>query len=171
MNNNIIYYTALFGLFTGFRWAYSVADNNDVYWLVAPTSRLVSWLTGETAVYDSAIGFGYSGLNIVIEKLCSGFNFWLLSASMLIYRGLRHYNRPLQKAFLFPFGAVFCYFLTILANTSRILTAIKTNTFCPAWQKSYPWLHELQGSIIYLSCLIGLYLLLDFWWRKPEITP
>jgi hypothetical protein len=52
--------------------------------------------------------------------------------------------------------------LAILVNTSRILFAVKTTAialyFHVDLQHKYSWLHEMEGSIIYLTALIVFYL-------------
>jgi len=47
-------------------------------------------------------GYFHSKLNIVIEKSCSGFNFWILCFMVFAYLGLKYFDKPLHKILTLP---------------------------------------------------------------------
>jgi exosortase K len=159
INQNTPYYIVVILLFLGLRYVYTQATTDNVLLLLAPTSKIVSLLLGSPAEYDSTNGYFFANLGIVINKSCSGFTFWLVAFTMLIFVRLQHCESHFSKILLFIKGAIIVYLLTVLANASRILFAIKINQLLPDLHQEYYWLHETQGNAIYLAVLIGFYLL------------
>ena len=64
----------------------------------------------------------------------------------------------LHQIIVFPIVIVATYFLTLFANTSRILTSLFISK---QTSLNYSWLHQAEGVFIYLSFLIIFYTLLN----------
>lgn len=129
--------------------------------LLAPVSHSVAVFTGSPIAFFAESGYHLPMLSIVIDKSCSGFNFLLIA---FIVIGLS-FSFQAKKSFLESLKMIFfsmmlSYLLTILANTSRIISIIKMNQLFPVLEQ-YEWVHAAQGTFVYLLFLVGFYLLLD----------
>jgi exosortase K len=162
MNRNIPYYLTAVGLFVLLKIGFKFADNDNLTFLLKPTDEFVGLLTGSQSVFLAQDGFFHEKMNIVIDKSCSGFNFWILCFLVFVYLGLKYFEKHLHKIFTIP-TALFCaYLLTIFANVSRIFAAIivqnQTVNIFP--NKQY-LIHEAVGIITYFSFLVLTYYLIE----------
>ena len=162
MIKNIPYYSVAILLFVALKFGYTFADSNDLAFLLKPTAKLVELLTGSHAVYLEDRGYYYEIPNIMIEKSCSGFHFWILCFLVFSYLGLKYFQKPLHKILTLPTAMLLGYLLTVFSNTSRIFASImvrnSTIIFFP--EKQY-LLHEIVGIITNLSFLILAYYLIE----------
>ncbi|WP_425567980.1 exosortase K [Postechiella marina] len=149
--------------FIGSKFAYSLANNNMISFLTKPTNAIISFITNNASSYSPKTGFYYSNLNIVIDKSCSGFNFWMLLFLLLFFSTLKFIKTYKNKLLLFLATLLISYLLTLFTNTSRILVSlfITQNT-----SLHYSWLHQAEGVFIYLSFLIVFYLSLNYLQNK-----
>ena len=149
------------GIFILIKLSYSLANNDDLTFLLKPTYKMVEVLTGSQFFYIPDIGYYCEKLNITIEKSCSGYNFWILCFIMLTFLALKYFERPFHKALIIPVALFTAYFLTIFVNTSRIFTSIilqgQANNFLPS--RPHYMLHEIVGIITNLAFLILIYIL------------
>ncbi|MPR35618.1 exosortase K [Salmonirosea aquatica] len=163
MPRNLPYQLAALAIFVLLKLAYTQADTSDLAFLLGPTDTLVGLAANSPSVYDSASGYLHPDLNITIDKSCSGFNFWMLSFLMLSFLSLRYLSQSSHKLAALPLALLCAYGLTIFANTSRITIAVLLQNQFPHVPPPYQaWFHQAQGTFVYLSCLIGLYLTLDY---------
>jgi exosortase K len=161
-NKNIPYYLTAIGLFILLKFGYTLSDFNDLTFLLKPTNKLVGFLTGSHSVYIQSSGYFYEQLNIVIDKSCSGFNFWLLCFLMLTFLTLKYFNKNIQKAFALLFSIVGAYILTIFINSSRILASIIINNHhITIFDDKREIIHETVGIVINLFFLILIYLIVE----------
>lgn len=160
-NRNIQYYLIALGLFILLKFAYTIADNNNLTFLLKPTDELVGLLTGSQSVYLSESGYIHERLNIIIDKSCSGFNFWILSYLLFAYVTLKHIDENFRKILVIPTTLIGAYLLTIFVNTSRIFASIIVQTQS---KKIFPnhqhIIHETIGILTYLTFLILSYILI-----------
>lgn len=148
------YYAGLAILFCICKAAYAQASSADLRLLLAPTNYLVELILGSKSMFDPAAGFVHADLRISIDKSCSGFNFWVLCWLMLSVAAVQRRIRwPVLLALL-----VVSYALTLLVNTSRILTAIFLRGVLPPAVQQYAWLHQAEGALLYLFSLVLIYL-------------
>ena len=161
-NKNILYYLAAVGLFLLLKFAFTLADNNDLTFLLKPTDKFVGLLTGSHSVYLSESGYFHEHLNIIIDKSCSGFNFWILSFLLFTFLTLKHFDKALSKTLTIPISLIGAYFLTIFVNTARIFASIvvqkQTNNIFLNQQHI---IHESIGIITNLSFLILAYIIIE----------
>lgn len=161
-NKNIAYYLFTIILFIIFKFAFTFADNDNLTFLLRPTNNFVELLTGSQSVYHSDNGYFHDELNILIDKSCSGFNFWLLSFLMLTFLALKHFDKHIYKALVIPTMLILAYFLTLFVNSSRIFTSIiiqnQTNHLLNNGQHI---IHEAIGVITNLSFLILAYFITE----------
>jgi exosortase K len=162
-NKNIPYYLTVIGLFILLKFGYTLADNNQLIFLLKPTVKIVELLTGLRSVYIFDKGYYLDSLNILIEKSCSGFNFMLLCFCMLTFLFLKYADKTIFKILSIPFALITSYILTIFVNSSRIFVSIITqqqaNNFLP--DRPHLILHEIVGVITNLTFLILIYIVLE----------
>lgn len=151
--------------------AYSFAQIEQLHFLLYPTSRLVATFTGTTDYFLSGEGYYNGPLNILINKSCSGFNFWAISF-LMAYSLLKKagYSR-LRNLLAIPIGLLLTYLFTILVNTTRILFSIFIHAeHSPLIAVNASWSHQAEGTFIYLSYLIIAYLSIDYLQTQKTAT-
>lgn len=160
------YYTVILAVFVLLKYIYTVIGNDGLYFLLGPTNWIVKLATGSTPVYTTENGFYYNNLNILIEKSCSGYNFWTICFVMLSFLCLNFSKSPFRKFCYILFVLPISWILTLSANASRILTAIVVAKLFPQSSYRFPWLHQAEGIFIYLSLLILFYTIANYLFTK-----
>lgn len=159
-NKNIPFYLTTIGIFILLKFGYTLADNDNLIFLLKPTDKIVGLLTGSHSVYLSDKGYYHDNLNILIEKSCSGFNFMLLCFCMLTFLFLKYANKTILNYLSIPVALFASYLLTIFVNASRIFVSIimqqQANNFLP--NRPHLILHEIVGVITNLTFLIIIYI-------------
>lgn len=165
-HKNTVYYLLLGLLFLFLKIFYTQADNSNLAFLLKPTSYSIELITGSSSVFIPEKGFFHEDLNILIDKSCSGFNFWMLCFTLFSFTFIQ--NRVAKINFyFFPVMLFLTYLLTLLTNTSRILIAIKIQTDLRFLSEEYYYLaHEAQGSFVFVFFFILFYLALHFIFLK-----
>lgn len=162
-NKNIPFYLTTIGLFILLKFSYTLADNDNLIFILKPTDKIVGLLTGSHSVYFSDKGYYHYNLNILIEKSCSGFNFLLLCFCMLAFLFLKYADKIIFKYLTILFAIVVSYFLTIFVNASRIFVSIimhqQAYNFLP--DRMHLILHETIGVITNLTFLIIIYIICE----------
>lgn len=136
---------------------YSKAVAGDLIWILAPTARMVSWLTSANPVWESGVGYADFSRGIIIAPACAGINFMIMTFGLAAFCGLRRIHRlPPLLAFL-TLCLVGAYGAALGVNTLRIVLSmalyradIYTLWLTPAR------VHRLAGTALYLSAL-GLF--------------
>ena len=104
---------------------YSRASFEDLLWVLAPTRRLVEWLTG--AAFEAEAGLGYLSRDRLyqIVPACAGVNF-LIATFCSTSCGLVHTQRNWRaRLVLMAASALTAYASTLLANATRIALAMR----------------------------------------------
>ena len=169
MNKNIPYYLTAVGLFVLLKVGFTFADNGNLTFLLKPTDKLVGLLIGSQSVYLADYSFFYEKMNIVIEKSCSGFNFWILCFLAFAYLGLKYFDKHLHKILTIP-TILFCaYLLTIFANASRIVASIVVrNQTIGIFPDKQPVIHEMVGITTYFLFLVLGYFLIEIFFKHKN---
>jgi len=156
--HHLPYYVSIGVLFLFLKYLYTLSSHEDLWFLLSPVNRCIELITGSTSVYRVNEGYMHKGLLIIIDKSCSGFNFWLLSFSLTSITTLGFYPTHQQKLAACLFLSIICYLATVFINISRILIAIVTlqhKDLHPSFGAD--WMHEAQGAFVYLLFFILLY--------------
>jgi len=162
INKNIQYYLTAAGLFILLKLGFTFAGNDNLIFLLKPTDKLVGLLTDSQSIYLSGNGYYHDKLNILIEKSCSGFNFWILCFFVFTYLGLKYFDKPLHKILTLPAALISAYLLTIFTNTSRIFASIVVQNQAINILPNRQYLvHEAVGIITNLLFLILAYYLIE----------
>lgn len=160
-NKNLPYYFLAVVLFILLKFSFTHANNNDLTFLIKPTDKLVGLLTGSQSIFISDKGYFHEKLNIIIDKSCSGFNFWILCFLLLTYLTIKHFNRVLSKIIIIPIALIIAYLLTIFVNTSRIFASIVVQAQTKkVLLNQQNLIHEIIGITTNLTFLIVAYLLI-----------
>jgi len=169
MKKKITFYITVFALFLVFKVAYTYATTNDLIFLLKPTSKLVSIVTNNNSTYSINSGFYHQNLNILIDKSCSGFNFWMLCFLMLSFLCLKYASTTTFKILTIPIILVISYGITLFVNASRILFSILIeNHLKTSSMEKIANTHQLEGIFIYLSYLILVYLGFEYLLKKTH---
>lgn len=132
---------------------YSSISLASLQWFMYPMIPVIEFFEQITFVWKLEIGF-YSEANIIIEKSCAGGNFFIICLSFLCYR-LLTFDRVLKTGFHFLALCILSYFITIFANTFRIISAIKLSEieFVAALVNPQD-AHFLLGCVLYILTLL-----------------
>ncbi|MDI9603964.1 MAG: exosortase K [Bacteroidota bacterium] len=161
-SKNVPYYLTAVGLFIVLKFAFTLADNEDLFFLLKPTDNLIGLLTGSRSIYLPDSGYFHENLNIIIDKSCSGFNFWALCFLLFTYLTVRHFDKTSSKIVTIPASLIGAYLLTLFVNTSRIFVSIVVQTQTNnTLLNRQPIIHEAIGIITNLSFLILAYMLME----------
>jgi len=161
MKKQAYYYLITFALFVLFKFAYRYADTDMLLFLLKPTDKLISILTTSNSIYMPDIGFYHKQIDIVIDKSCAGFNFWMLSFLMLSFLGLKYVSSKWRQLGIIPLALIGAYILTLFVNTSRIFVAISIQNQTKSLSINQHIIHEAIGIVTNLSFLIIAYFLID----------
>jgi len=144
---------------------YQTATNNDLIFLLLPVTFIIEVFSLSNAVFSPQNGYFFANLNIIIDKSCAGFNFWIITFSVMAFL-LIIKTKNVKMNFFYIIMAVFLsYGLTIFANSSRIFTLLFTDIYFKQFSNKI-WFHEAVGVFVYLFVLISAYLFLDFILKK-----
>jgi exosortase K len=130
---------------------YRDASAEDLRPLLAPIAKLVSWLTGGNFVHEPGVGWTDTRLMFVIAPACAGVNFALAAFLAVSLGSLPAMVSARTTTARLAFAALLAYVATIVVNTVRIAIAVKMHTGGDA--------HRIEGIIVYLGGLLGLYAL------------
>ncbi|AXT50921.1 exosortase K [Aquimarina sp. BL5] len=162
LDKNLPYYIFGIFLFLVFKLGFKYASHEELIFLIKPTDTLINSLTGSTSVYIENDGYYNNHLDILIDKSCAGFNFWILSFLMIMFLLLKYTNSHFKKIVSILIALIFAFFLTITVNTSRIFVSIVTqNKLSSLSNIETSVIHESIGILINLSFLIITYLILE----------
>ncbi|WP_299255202.1 exosortase K [uncultured Cytophaga sp.] len=161
-NKNTPYYLIAIGLVILMKFGYTRANTNDLIFLLKPTDKIVGLVTASPSVYSPEKGYYHENLHIVIDKSCSGFNFWIVSFVVFTYLTFRHFDKTVYKIFIIPSILCYTFLFTILVNTARILASISVQTQTKnMFLNQQHLIHEAVGIITNLSFLILAYYLTE----------
>ncbi len=161
-NNNTPYYIAALGLGILLKLYYKILDVSDLTFILKPTNYLIGHLTGSTSVFIEDNGYFHEQLNIVIDKSCSGFNFWVLCFLLFAFLIVKHIHQRTVKILAIPLALICGYVTTLVVTTSRIFVSIVIQQHTEnIIQSKHYLIHEAIGIITNLTFLILAYLLAE----------
>lgn len=178
----LFYLTALIVLM-GLKLFYRGAGCEELKWILSPTARWVSALSGISFEYVPRTGYVSHDMRFIIARSCSGFQFMIITAAALIFSffhramsaGKEFHSAP--RRLLCGFGWILAGFavsfvLTILVNGMRILLSIYLPLFlgqmplserldAPGGWLTQDRLHTLIGTAVYFTSLLVICRLMD----------
>ena len=128
---------------------FRTATADDLRWLLAPTARCVSVLTGTHFTHLAGAGYVDREISFVIAPVCAGLNF-MLAAILALAVGWYDKLTTWRATGIRLVGIVAAaYAATILVNCARISLSIETHAGGE--------LHRLEGILVYLGGLCAVY--------------
>lgn len=85
LRKNLIFYILGFFILFGMKYYYSQAEAESLRWILGPTARWVETLSGIPFVYVPGMGYANHGQRYLIAPSCSGVQFLIITAAMLIF--------------------------------------------------------------------------------------
>lgn len=163
------YYLAIAGVFVAMKFIYSGLSTDELRFFLLPLDRLVGLITGSTSVYIAGQGFYHPSFDILIDKSCSGFNFFALCFIMLGFLSVRYFKHTRHRIIaILAFFFLACILVTFV-NGARILTSIFTGAMsATSAYRQDALMHEAEGAFIYLFFLIMIYTLFNFILMKKD---
>jgi exosortase K len=138
---------------------YRDATAGELTWILAPTAKLVSWISGGHFVYEAGPGWVDPQIGFIIAAPCAGVNF-ALAAFLALGVGAAPGMVSLRTlAARLAAAAAVAYVATLVVNTARIAIAIAMHRGTIDIAGDRAELHRIEGIVIYLGGLVALYAL------------
>lgn len=142
-------------------------DSEALSWILAPTARLVSILSGISFEHLPHKGYASHFHQFLIAPSCSGIRFMLITFIMLTFSFLYKIKSTWRGSMWFLFSAAFAYTFTIFINSIRIIVSIRLPLYLEDLNLIDGWLtpdrlHTMIGTGIYFSSLCTIYLIAAF---------
>lgn len=169
LKKNIPYYLITLALFLLLKLGHAFALTNNLIFILKPTNMLTSMLTGQPSFYVQNKGYYYPQDDIIIDKYCSGVNFWLLCFAMLAFLCLKYFHKAYQKLLVILFSCIGAYLLTIFVNSSRIFASIvMKRQDVPFISQNQEVIHEAVGVLTNLAFLVLTYIAVERFFTKRQ---
>lgn len=143
---------------------YRTADSEQLFWILAPTTKWVQILSGISFEKITQVGYVSHEYRFIIAPSCSGVRFLLIAFIMMVFTFVPMIDSLRKKACWLGFSAIFSYITTIFVNGIRITVsiylplALADKEILPAWITAEQ-LHTIIGTTVYFSMLFGIYYL------------
>jgi len=137
---------------------YSTASADQLKWILMPTAACVELLSGESFEFESHSGYISADHRFLIASSCAGVNFLLTAFLMLSVRRLLFDSMKKIKWSFIPVSLIAAYIVTLVANTTRILFALKLQGISAIGWLDPGQIHRLEGIFIYFLFLTLLFL-------------
>lgn len=132
---------------------YRNASADDLAWLLAPTSHLVSVVTGAHFIREAGVGWVDRAIMFQIAPVCAGCQFLFAGFVVLAIAWLAQMRTWRDMAQRLALAGGFAYIATLAVNTIRISIAVWMHNA----RVSSSDLHRVEGIIVYFGGLCALY--------------
>jgi exosortase K len=159
---NALFYAIGLIISFGLKYYYSHAGNDDLNWILIPTSRVVEYLSGIHFERELHIGLVNHAYRFIIVPSCAGVNFLTIAFSTLFFSFIHRLKGIGLKLLWLGISAGFAYLLTLVANALRIITAIylyRADIY-GEWV-TLERVHRIEGVFIYFFFLLIAYLTVE----------
>lgn len=155
-------YLLTLGILAALKYAGRITDSNALTWILTPTTRWVSILSGIPFEYLPHAGYVNHFYQFLIAPPCSGIRFMLITFLMLVFSFLYQMKGTRAGYLWFLFCAAFSYVSTIFVNGIRITASIYLPSLLESLGLMKGWLtpdrlHTLIGTLIYFTSLCLIY--------------
>jgi exosortase K len=142
----------------GMKRHYAGAGADDLWWILTPTTRVVSGMTGTAFVAVPSEGHVSFERLFVIEKSCAGINFMVAAFGMLILALLHRIRSGLSGFWVLGVSLLASYAAATAVNAVRITIAMWLADRSPALSALSPaQVHRIEGVVVYFAGLVLLY--------------
>lgn len=169
IKREIIYVAICFLIFAVLKFINVFLDTDMLQFLLMPSNKLIEIITGSKAIYSSGAGYFHAQLNIVVDKSCSGYNFWLIGFLMSSFVLIK--SQSVKFIWIIPLALLASYVFTIFANVSRIsgYMLLMKSGVVQNLDAGNTWLHQAEGIFVYLFFLIMFYLTIHYTITKIKL--
>ena len=137
---------------------YADAPVDDLQWMLAPTARLVTAMTGVPFEREAGEGYVSRERLFVIAKACAGINFMIAAFGMLMLALLHRVGSRFSAARVLSVSLLASYSAAVLVNAVRIAIAIWLGAHPVALSAfSAAGVHRVEGIAVYFGGLVLLY--------------
>lgn len=143
---------------------YIRSDNNSLFWILTPTTFLVTLFSGVDFVFIRDIGYVSLNQLYIINKSCAGLNFFIITFLLSIIVVSPDKNKVSNNLLIIFFLILSSLLLTLIANSSRIYLSINLEIIkykVSFLRNSEKWFHEAIGITTFFSYLLIYYFLLE----------
>ena len=163
MRKNLPFYIAGFLAVYVVRRFYATATSEALDWLLRPTARLASLLSGVPFERTPGLGYVNHHVRFIIAPSCAGVRFMLITFSALLYSFVHRMKSVPLKCAWTALCLCLSYWFTILVNGVRIVLSL--HLLRPA--DKLEWLgterlHTIEGAVLFLGSLFVVYQIADF---------
>jgi exosortase K len=139
---------------------YRSASAGELGWILAPTARLVSAVSGGHFVYEAGVGWVDRAATFIIAPACAGVNFAMAAFLALTVGWLGGMRSGRATVARLAAAAALAYGATLVVNTSRIALAIALHKgTIDLGELDRAEVHRVEGIAVYLGGLCALYAL------------
>lgn len=124
------------------------ATAGELRWLLAPTAKCTSVLTGTHFAFVAGAGYADHDVHFLIAPVCAGLHFLLAAMIVLVLAWLGRIDRWRAMAARVGLAVVVAYAATIAFNTLRIALSLELHAAGA--------LHEALGIVVYFAGLCAL---------------
>lgn len=159
----------------GLKRHYAEARAEDLFWILSPTTWVVSAVTGAGFTWQAGEGYFSRDRLFLIEKSCAGVNFLIAAFGMLVISIYRRGGEATSPWRMLAVSLLVSYPAAVLVNAARIAIALWLADRPAAWLgMSTAGVHRIEGTIVYFAGLVLLHELVQHLDRRvitPERTP
>ena len=167
IRHNGIFYLTGFLVILGLKFFYSRASSDELVWILGPTARWVTILSGIPFVYVPGMGYVNHDLLFLIAPSCSGVQFMLITIATLLFSFVHRPASFRGKLCWTLSGICASYLLTVFVNGLRIILAYyiplcleNAGIYIPSLTPAK--LHTIIGTMVYFLSLFVIYQLAGF---------
>ena len=139
----------------GLKRYYADAPVDDLRWMLAPTTGIVTAASGVTFECQNGEGYVSRARRFVIAKACAGINFMIAAFGMIAWTLRRRAQSAGAAVLVISAAAAASYAAAVLVNAARIIAAL--------WLADHPMpfldasqVHRLEGIGCYFAGLVLL---------------
>lgn len=162
MKQPIIYWLTIIVILLALKIFSKGADADTLRFLLLPVATIVSIICDAPFLWEPHTGYISHDLHFLIAASCSGINFMIITAGILLFSFKPNKTTYMRYQILWiPISLILSYGYTILTNSVRIVLAIYV-PFYLGNQDLIPilissdTLHTLIGTFVYFSSLLFL---------------
>jgi exosortase K len=136
------------------KYHYSLATAAELDWILAPTARVVAWLTSANPLWESGVGYVDFAKGIIVAPSCAGVNFMIMAFGLAALVGVHHTRGSIGQLAWLTLAFAGAYGLTLTVNSLRIVLsmALYRADIYAGWL-TVERVHRLGGVGIYLGTL------------------
>jgi len=159
----------------GIKYIYSKASCEELDFILAPTARWVTLISGVGFTKQADVGYINHSIRFIIAPSCSGVQFMLITFATLLFPLVHRTNSGRGGVCWLAGSFLFSYPFTVFVNGIRIMLAIYIPVYFDQWNIHANWLtakrlHTIIGTVVYVTSLLAVYLLVVSVLRSKEKT-